>query len=61
MDDLIESPEELLAQAGVTTHETSSIHCCCGRQECPFLEHNSTVLEGVERDLLSAARIGQVS
>ena len=61
MDGVLESPEALLAQVTSTNHEISSMQCCCGRQECPFLEHNSTALAGVEKDLLSAARIGQVS
>lgn len=34
--------------------------CCCGRSECVYLEHNAAALEGLERDLQSAAQIGQV-
>ena len=34
--------------------------CCCGRQECAYLEHNNAAVEGLERDLQSAAQIGQV-
>lgn len=34
--------------------------CCCGRPECVYLENNNTVLGGIERDLETAARLGQV-
>ncbi|KAK5051521.1 hypothetical protein LTR84_003173 [Exophiala bonariae] len=33
--------------------------CCCGRPECIYLENNNTVLGGIERDLETAARLGQ--
>ena len=35
--------------------------CCCGRSQCAYLEHNNAALEGLEKDLQSAAQIGQVS
>ena len=35
--------------------------CCCGREQCAYLEHNEAAIEGLEKDLQSAARIGQVS
>ena len=35
--------------------------CCCGRSQCAYLEHNNAALEGLEKDLRSAAQIGQVS
>ena len=35
--------------------------CCCGREQCAYLEHNKAALEGLEKDLQSAAQIGQVS
>lgn len=35
--------------------------CCCGRQECAYLEHNNTALEGLEKDVRTAAALGQVS
>ena len=34
--------------------------CCCGRSHCAYLEHNNVALEGLEKDLQSAAQIGQV-
>ncbi|KAF2177659.1 hypothetical protein K469DRAFT_732291 [Zopfia rhizophila CBS 207.26] len=39
---------------------SSSIpQCCCGSKDCPFLAHNSTLLEGLERDVHKAAQLGQ--
>lgn len=35
--------------------------CCCGREQCAYLEHNEAAIEGLEKDLQSAAQIGQVS
>lgn len=37
------------------------LQCCCGRVDCVFLRHSSTVLEGVEKDVHTAAKLGQVS
>lgn len=34
--------------------------CCCGRPECPFLAHSCQLLEGLEKDVQTAARMGQV-
>lgn len=34
--------------------------CCCGRQQCSYLQHNNAALEGLEKDLKNAAQIGQV-
>jgi hypothetical protein len=36
------------------------LQCCCGRPECAYLENNNTILGGIERDLETAARLGQV-
>ena len=38
-----------------------NMKCCCGRAECAYLEHNNTALGGLEKDLETAARLGQVS
>ncbi|OAP64495.1 hypothetical protein AYL99_00467 [Fonsecaea erecta] len=35
------------------------LQCCCGRPECVYLENNNTILGGIERDLETAARLGQ--
>ena len=60
-----ESLEVLLSQSplGMRHNERPviSFKCCCGRPHCAFLEHNNVALEGLEKDLRSAAQIGQVS
>ncbi|KAF1988430.1 hypothetical protein K402DRAFT_391661 [Aulographum hederae CBS 113979] len=33
--------------------------CCCGRADCPFLAHSCSILEALERDVQTAARLGQ--
>ncbi|KAK2756072.1 hypothetical protein FQN54_005479 [Arachnomyces sp. PD_36] len=37
----------------------SPLRCCCGRQSCAYLQHNTTALEGLERDVKTAAQLGQ--
>lgn len=41
------------------TMPVSIPRCCCGSQDCVFLAHNSTLLEGLERDVSKAAQLGQ--
>lgn len=38
----------------------SKLECCCGRGDCAYLEHNSAALAELERDVETAARLGQV-
>ncbi|KAJ5109738.1 hypothetical protein N7532_002383 [Penicillium argentinense] len=48
------------ARAGIPTYSTpTTLRCCCGRLDCALLEHNTVALEGVEKDLETAARLGQ--
>lgn len=46
----------------IPTHSAASptLRCCCGRNDCAFLHHNNVALEGLEKDLATAARLGQV-
>lgn len=48
----------------IPTHSSPSapatLRCCCGRDECAFLHHNQVALEGLEKDLDTAAKLGQV-
>lgn len=57
------------ASAAVPSIPTSSGHhygttpplrCCCGREDCAFLQHSSNVLDSVEKDVHTAAKLGQV-
>ncbi|KAL4901794.1 hypothetical protein BDW74DRAFT_169979 [Aspergillus multicolor] len=47
----------------IPTHSSATswadLHCCCGREECAFLQHNHDALAGLEKDLETAARLGQ--
>ncbi|KAJ5778626.1 hypothetical protein N7520_001872 [Penicillium odoratum] len=47
----------------IPTHSRAptSLRCCCGRDDCALLEHNNLALEGLEKDLETAAKLGQVS
>lgn len=46
----------------IPTHSnvSTALRCCCGRNDCALLEHNNVALEGLEKDLETAARLGQV-
>jgi hypothetical protein len=46
----------------IPTHSSTptTLRCCCGRNDCALLEHNNVALEGLEKDLETAARLGQV-
>ncbi|KAJ5558071.1 hypothetical protein N7535_009561 [Penicillium sp. DV-2018c] len=45
----------------IPTHSgtPTTLRCCCGRNDCALLEHNNVALEGLEKDLETAARLGQ--
>ncbi|KAJ5632163.1 hypothetical protein N7490_008502 [Penicillium lividum] len=45
----------------IPTHSRAptSLRCCCGRDDCALLEHNNLALEGLEKDLETAAKLGQ--
>lgn len=45
---------------GVSFRGSFPLRCCCGREDCALLEHNHVALEGLEKDLETAARLGQV-
>ncbi|RDA95622.1 hypothetical protein CP533_1137 [Ophiocordyceps camponoti-saundersi (nom. inval.)] len=38
---------------------TSTLYCCCGRIDCVFLKKNCSILETVEKDVHTAAQLGQ--
>ncbi|OOF91022.1 hypothetical protein ASPCADRAFT_400441 [Aspergillus carbonarius ITEM 5010] len=45
--------------ASSDTGSPLALRCCCGRDDCAFLHHNHVALEGLEKDLATAARLGQ--
>ncbi|RJE25827.1 hypothetical protein PHISCL_01803 [Aspergillus sclerotialis] len=62
----MDSPSHTPVPAGqipsIPTHSpaNTALRCCCGRNDCAFLESNNSALEGLEKDLETAARLGQV-
>jgi hypothetical protein len=40
--------------------EEGTLQCCCGRRDCAYLRHNNVALGDLEKDLETAARLGQV-
>ena len=34
--------------------------CCCGNAACAYLRHNQSALDGLEKDVSTAARLGKV-
>lgn len=48
---------EMLATA---LSQPEALQCCCGKTDCVFLKHNCSVLDNVEKDVHTAARLGQV-
>ncbi|KAK3388499.1 hypothetical protein B0T20DRAFT_425595, partial [Sordaria brevicollis] len=39
--------------------QSPAMRCCCGREDCVYLRHNCTLLKSVERDVHTAAKMGQ--
>ncbi|PFH58892.1 hypothetical protein XA68_13077 [Ophiocordyceps unilateralis] len=39
--------------------DSTSIQCCCGSLDCAFLKNNCSILETVEKDVHTAAQLGQ--
>jgi hypothetical protein len=37
-----------------------TLECCCGRKDCAYLKHNCTALDDLEREVRTAATLGQV-
>ncbi|EEH48233.2 uncharacterized protein PADG_04317 [Paracoccidioides brasiliensis Pb18] len=41
------------------SHYSTSLKCCCGRSECAYLQHNNAALADLEKDVETAAQLGQ--
>lgn len=57
-------PRDNQTSAASTANENAksrmgSMKCCCGKSDCAYLEHNNAALGGLEKDLETAARLGQ--
>ncbi|PQE19165.1 Bicaudal D-related 1 protein [Rutstroemia sp. NJR-2017a BBW] len=51
-------PDSGQQQRGPRTSRTE-LGCCCGRTDCAFLVHNAEALEVLEREVRTAASVGQ--
>ena len=40
--------------------DTRPLVCCCGGSDCAFLQRAHTTLDGLESDVHTAAKLGQV-
>lgn len=54
------SLEVLMLQSASIPDNRPSLACCCGRPSCAYLSHNNAALDGLEKDLRTAAQLGQV-
>jgi hypothetical protein len=43
-----------------TTPNSEVVKCCCGRTDCAFLKHNCSALDDLEKEVRTAAQLGQV-
>ena len=43
-----------------TTTASEVVKCCCGRTDCAFLKHNCSALDDLEKEVRTAAQLGQV-
>ncbi|KAH6876329.1 hypothetical protein B0T10DRAFT_497848 [Thelonectria olida] len=49
-----------MERPAVDSHDgDDDLHCCCGRIDCALLKKNSSILEAVEKDVHTAAQLGQ--
>jgi hypothetical protein len=39
---------------------TPELRCCCGRTDCAYLKHNCVALDDLEKEVRTAAQLGQV-
>lgn len=46
--------------AAVAASQPETLQCCCGNTDCIYLKHNCSVLDSVEKDVHTAAKLGQV-
>jgi hypothetical protein len=52
--------EELISHIPSSITSTRNLECCCGRKECAYLNHNCSALDDLEKELHTAATLGQV-
>jgi hypothetical protein len=52
--------EDLIGHIPTSTTSTRNLECCCGRTDCAFLKYNCLALDGLEKEVHTAATLGQV-
>ena len=61
---MVDATQSFLASYDVEPSEAPAhiprANCCCGNLACAYLKHNQTALDGLERDVSTAARLGKV-
>ncbi|PSR90295.1 hypothetical protein BD289DRAFT_366366 [Coniella lustricola] len=48
-----------LAALEASAGQPDALQCCCGNADCGLLKHNYSILDSVEKDVHTAARLGQ--
>jgi hypothetical protein len=57
----VEDLEALIGRIPVCCSTTTpELRCCCGRTECAYLKHNCVALDDLEKEVRTAAQLGQV-
>ena len=60
MDDSLHDRVPAGLQPSILGFPPLTLRCCCGRPDCAYLQHSYAALEGLEKNLATAARLGQV-
>ena len=56
-----EDLETLIGHIPTGRSTRPDLKCCCGRTDCGFLKHNCSALDELEKEVHTAAQLGQVS
>jgi hypothetical protein len=55
-----ENLEALIGRIPAGCSTKPDLHCCCGRTDCAYLKHNNSALDDLEKEVKTAAQLGQV-
>jgi len=56
----VDNLEALMGRIPVGCLTKPDLHCCCGRTDCAYLKHNCSALDDLEKEVKTAAQLGQV-
>ncbi|KAL5324214.1 hypothetical protein ACEPPN_008758 [Leptodophora sp. 'Broadleaf-Isolate-01'] len=51
--------EALISEIPTCCSTTPTLRCCCGRTDCAYLKHNRVALDDLEKEVRTAASLGQ--